>query len=236
MNPCDATVEGRLGVNSAELDQLDLRRSAFKSPDRNVQCLGARGIRRFPPQDVTRAVPTRDRTTRSPTWSSLVQIKLRSQGSWSNMSSVWGILVPSPQNPGKTPTPPPHLHSINDYFVFNMILGTCGLSAGSESPPVLVLPKGLLASNSVAPKGSRRLLKMTDICAEEPPLCPTGCIFGTHVAHPTCALAAAEGDVGRCWDSVPVTCADRRPRLDDVILLPTSISCGILQPGLMVVV
>ena len=94
------------------------------------------------------------------------------------MSSVWGILVPSPQKPGKTPTPPPHFHSIIDYFVFNMILGTCGLSAGSESPPVLVLPKGLLASNPVAPKGSRRSLKMTDICAGEPPLCPTGSSLG----------------------------------------------------------
>ena len=61
-------------------------------------------------------------------------------------------------------------------------------------------------------------------------------IFGTHVAHPTCALAAAEGDVERGWDSVPVTCADRRPRLDYGILLPTSISCEFLQPSLMVVV
>ena len=61
-------------------------------------------------------------------------------------------------------------------------------------------------------------------------------IFGTHVAHPTCILAAAEGDVERCWDSVPVTCADWRPRLNYGILLPTSISCGILKPGLMVVV
>ena len=61
-------------------------------------------------------------------------------------------------------------------------------------------------------------------------------IFGTHAAHPTCTLAAAEGDVEHCWDSVLVICADRRPRLNYGILLPTSISCGILQPGLMVVV
>ena len=43
-------------------------------------------------------------------------------------------------------------------------------------------------------------------------------IVGTHVAHPTCTLAAAEVDVEHCWDSVPVTCADRRPRLDYGIL------------------
>ena len=67
-------------------------------------------------------------------------------------------------------------------FYFNMILGTCGLSAGSESPPVVVLPKGLLASNSVAHNGSRQFLKMTDICAGEPPLCPTGSPLG-RMAH-----------------------------------------------------
>ena len=93
-------------------------------------------------------------------------------------ASVWGILVASLQKPGKIPTPPPHPHPMNDFFVFNMILGTCGLSAGSESPPVLVLSKGLLASNSVAAKGSRRFLKMTYICAGEPPLCPTGSSLG----------------------------------------------------------
>ena len=60
--------------------------------------------------------------------------------------------------------------------------------------------------------------------------------FGTHVAQPTCALAAAEGDVERCWDSMPVACTDRRPRLDYGILLPTSISCGFLHHSLMVVV
>ena len=68
------------------------------------------------------------------------------------MSSARGILAPSPQKPGKIPIPPPHPHSMNDYFVFNVILGACGLSAGSEAPPALVLPKGLLASNSVAPR------------------------------------------------------------------------------------
>ena len=61
-------------------------------------------------------------------------------------------------------------------------------------------------------------------------------IFETHVAHPTCALAAAEEGVERGWGSVPVMCVDRRPCLDYGILLTTSISCEILQPSLMVVV
>ena len=61
-------------------------------------------------------------------------------------------------------------------------------------------------------------------------------IFGTHVTHPTCALAAAEEGVELSWGSVPVTCVDGRPRLDYGILLTTNISCGIWQPSLVVIV
>ena len=186
VNPCDTTVEGRLGVNSAELDQLDSTALGLEKPVSKCSMFGREGDSSISSPRCHQSSPYRGQDymipymvgklspNRTP-FTIYIYIYI---GSWSNMSSVWGTLVASPQKPGKIPTSPPRLHSINDYFVFNMILGTCGLSAGSKFPPVFVLPKGLLASNSVAPKGSRRFLKMTDICAGEPPLCPTGSSLG----------------------------------------------------------
>ena len=53
------------------------------------------------PGEVTKTAPSGDRTTGSPTWSaSLPRIQLIPPGSWSDMSPVGAIFVPSPPNTG----------------------------------------------------------------------------------------------------------------------------------------
>ena len=49
MNPCDATVEGRLGVNSAELDQLDSTVLGLEKPVSKCSMFGGERDSSFPP-------------------------------------------------------------------------------------------------------------------------------------------------------------------------------------------
>ena len=56
MNPCGATVEGRLGVNSAELDQLDSTVLGLEKPVSKCSMFGGERDSSSPPLgDVTRA-------------------------------------------------------------------------------------------------------------------------------------------------------------------------------------
>ena len=69
------------------------------------------------PGGVTKTAPSRDRTTRSPTWSaSLPRIQLIPPGGWSNMSPVRATFVPFPPKTGTNlldPRPPPPPQSLN---------------------------------------------------------------------------------------------------------------------------
>ena len=79
-----------------------------------LRTAGGRGYDDFVPAEVTKTAPSRDETTRSPTWSaSLPQVHRIWPGGWSNMSPVGAIFVPFPPKTGANmlhPLPPQSLN------------------------------------------------------------------------------------------------------------------------------
>ena len=79
-------------------------RGCITHPPQRQSCSTIRGGRGYDdsvPREVTKTTPSGDRTTGSPTWSaSLPRIQLIPPFSWSDMSSVGAIFVPSPPKTG----------------------------------------------------------------------------------------------------------------------------------------
>ena len=89
------------------------------TPGGVVQRLGRAGIRRFRPRRGHQNSPSGDRTTGSSTWSvSLLRIQLIPPGSWSDMSPVGAIFVPSPPKTGTN-----LLHSLSPPIVGRVGVG-----------------------------------------------------------------------------------------------------------------